>query len=158
MILVLMKGCTAGSGDPVNTAAQPKTQLQFGILDPSRAIDWTSVGVTGGIPDRTVICATIDPYSGTGDTINNAIAACPANQVVQLQAGQFNLSSGISFNGVSNVTLRGAGPDQTFIVVSEPEGCGGQSADICIHGSSSVFNDNIPAENIVDWTAGYEQG
>src|SRR2546422_3693888 len=41
--------------------------LWSGILDPSRAIDWsrTNPGVEGGIPNRTFICATLNP--GTTD-------------------------------------------------------------------------------------------
>jgi hypothetical protein len=68
-------------------------------------------GWTGGIPARTTNCATLSP-SGSDDTaaINNAIAACPANQTVQLTSGKFVISG----NGIviknSYVTLRGSGP------------------------------------------------
>src|SRR5438132_3501802 len=97
-------------------------QLWSGIIDPSRAIDWSQAGVTGGIPNRTTICSSIVPYTGTAATINNAIAACPSGQVVSLRAGTFNLSTAVTFktgssgSGVKNVTLRGAGADQTFLV------------------------------------------
>src|ERR1700704_3348003 len=31
------------------------------IVDASRSVDWRSVGVAGGIPNRTTICATLNP-------------------------------------------------------------------------------------------------
>jgi hypothetical protein len=68
----------------------------------------------------------------TASQINGAIASCPSGQVVKLNAGTYNLSDGIVFNGVSNVTLRGSGADRTFLVMSNSGGCNGQSADICV--------------------------
>src|SRR5437660_2894291 len=134
-------------------------QLWSGIIDPSRAIDWSQAGVTGGIPNRTTICSSIVPYTGTAATINNAIAACPSGQVVSLRAGTFNLSTGITFGGKSNVTLRGAGPDQTILAFTgSGDGCLGQSANICIRGSSQIWTGNLPSSNIHNWTSGYAKG
>ena len=84
-------------------------QLWSGVLSPSRAADWSSPGVAGGIPNRTTMCATLNP-GATAAQINSAIAACPSGQVVLLNAGTYNLSAGITFGSKSNVTLRGAGP------------------------------------------------
>jgi hypothetical protein len=75
--------------------------------------NWSTAGLTsiGGIPNRTTIYTTISP-NGTDDTddINNALASCPAGQVVQLTAGVFKITgNGINFT-TSNCTLRGAGP------------------------------------------------
>src|SRR5690348_15129100 len=83
-----------------------------GIIDPARATDWSGAGVPGGIPSRATSCATLAP-GATADQISQAIAACPSGQVVTLQAGTYALSNGISFDGKSGVTLRGAGADQT---------------------------------------------
>src|SRR5437879_8297557 len=105
-------------------------QLWSGILDPSRATDWTQAGVTGGIPNRTTICATLSP-GATAAQINTAIASCPSGQVVFLMAGTYNLSSGIVFNSKNNVTLRGAGSDKTFLVFTAGSGCGGLGGDLC---------------------------
>jgi hypothetical protein len=132
-------------------------QLWSGIIDPSRAVDWSKAGVTGGIPNRTTKCATLNP-GATAAQINSAIQSCPAGQVVFLNAGTYNLSTGITFNGKSNVTLRGAGPDQTILVFTGADGCGGLSSDICIHGASNVWTGNIPSTNIRNWTAGYAKG
>src|SRR5213594_2388607 len=129
-------------------------QLWSGIIDPSRAVDWSQAGIPGGIPNRTTICATLNP-GATYTQINTAIAACPSGQVVFLNAGTYNLSGGITFSGHSNVTLRGAGPDKTMLVFTAGNGCNGMSADICIMGSSSVWEGNVPAGNIHNWTAGY---
>jgi hypothetical protein len=93
-----------------------------GIIQTDRRIDWGNVGVPGGIPNRTTICATINSATyGNGTTeasgaIQAAIDACPANQVVYIPAGRYKVSSGINMGTHSNLTLRGAGPDQTVLV------------------------------------------
>ena len=114
-------------------------QAWSGIIDPSRAIDWSNVGIPGGIPtNRTQCGSTIAAYTGTADAINNALAACSSNQYVLLGSGTFNLSSGITFGNRSNLTLRGAGADQTFIVFTGSGACGGLSADACADGSDRI--------------------
>ncbi len=94
-------------------------QQWSGILDPTRAIDWSQSGIAGGIPSRTTNCTTINASScgnGSSDctsTIQNAMNSCPANQVVALSAGTFRINSSLRIP--SNVVLRGAGPDQTIL-------------------------------------------
>ena len=104
--------------------ARVNAQAWSGIISSSRAIDWSKAGVIGGIPNRTTICATLNP-GATASQINSAIAACPSGQVVKLNAGTYSLSGGIVFNNKSNVTLRGAGPDQTILAFSAGGGCAG---------------------------------
>src|SRR5438093_12635 len=79
---------------PTIAHAQPWS----GILSASRAVDWSNVGVPGGIPNRTTICATLNP-GATASQIASAISSCPSGQVVKLNAGTYNLSTGIAFNG-----------------------------------------------------------
>src|SRR5262245_18839752 len=92
--LALMLLCTAGAAE-----------AQQNIVSSSRSIDWTKAGVTGGIPNRSTVCATLSP-GATVAQVNSAISSCPANQVVKLNAGTFTLAGGIDFAGKSNVTLR----------------------------------------------------
>src|SRR4051812_16151506 len=66
------------------------------IIADSRSIDWSQVGVVGGISNRTTICTTLNP-GVTADQINAAITNCGAGQVVYLNAGTYNLTSGILF-------------------------------------------------------------
>jgi len=77
-----------------------------GIVHPSRAIDWSQAGVTGGIPSRATVCTTLNP-GATVAQINSALSACPSGQVVLLNAGTYNLSGSIIMR--DNVTLRGQG-------------------------------------------------
>src|SRR5215813_5912499 len=93
-----------------------------GIIDPTRVHDWSQAGA-GTIQNRTTICQTLNP-GATAAQINTAIQSCPAGQTVFLNAGTYNLASpGIVFNNKSNVTLRGAGPDQTQIKFSANGAC-----------------------------------
>ncbi len=95
-----------------------------GILPDSRMYDWApgvNVGVPGGIPTRSVLCATLDAATyGTGavdasGAILSAIASCPAGQVVFLPAGTYRLDKSIDRATASNVTIRGAGPGKTIL-------------------------------------------
>lgn len=130
-------------------------QAWSGILDPSRAVDWSSPGIPGGIPTRTTVCATLSP-GATAASINSAIASCGAGQVVFLTAGTYNLSSGIDFANHSNVTLRGAGADQTFLVFTGHTGCEGAQADVCVRNSETNWSGG--PSNTANWTAGYSKG
>jgi hypothetical protein len=130
-----------------------------GILDPTRAIDWSQAGVVGGIPTRTTVCATLNP-GATAAQINAAIAACPDGQVVSLTAGSYAISDdGIVMK--SGVTLRGAGADKTLLTFSTTNYCSNLSAAICFSGSndwSGAANTQPGAANAADWTGGYAQG
>lgn len=134
-----------------------------GILDPSRAIDWSRSGVVGGIPARTTHCADLgspgQPASFvqnvTATQINNALASCPAGQTVFLNAGTYNLSSGVTFGAHSNITLRGAGADKTLLVFTNTGSCG-LLANVCIW--SGDFSDRDHVEHSASWTGGYAKG
>src|SRR5437016_14617658 len=96
------------------------------IIPADRRIDWSQAGIPGGIPSRTTRCATFSP-GATAAQINKAIATCN-NGVVFLGAGTYKLSAGIGFAGKSNVTLRGAGPDQTTLAFTGNVNCWGFGA------------------------------
>ena len=131
-------------------------QQWTGIVDSSRAIDWSAAGVVGGVPHRTTICSTLNP-GATVAQINAAISSCPSGQVVFLNAGTYNLSGGIDFGGKSNVTLRGAGADQTHLNFTGQVSCFGLGASICMRNSSTYLEPTGP-QNSANWTAGYSKG
>jgi hypothetical protein len=138
------------------TAAVVETQQQ-NIVSSSRSVNWSNAGVTGGIPNRTTVCATLNP-GATVTQINSAIAACPANQVVKLNPGIYLLAGGIDFAGKSNVTLRGAGANQTFLTFTNDTSCLGQTSNICMRGSNLSYYGPGPPTRVVNWTAGYAKG
>jgi hypothetical protein len=81
------------------------------------------------------------------NNINSAIASCGnsgSGKVVQLQAGTYTITSGLRFNKdpsdfrqpISQVVLRGAGPDKTVLKFNGTEPCAGNVSDICIIGSN----------------------
>jgi Fn3 associated/Domain of unknown function (DUF4091)/Chitobiase/beta-hexosaminidase C-terminal domain len=138
-----------------------------GILDPTRAIDWSQAGVVNGIPSATwAQCGLpIAAYAGTAAAINTQITGCGNNQYVLLGPGTFTLSTGITLNGRSNVVVRGSGPDQTFINETGFDACGGNNAGICLEGQnfSAISNTaTLSAQpggtNAADWTAGFSSG
>ncbi len=99
-------------------AATPWT----GILDPTRAIDWSTAGA-GTIPARTTICSTLGTagqassfiQSVTVAQINSALASCPSGQTVLLNPGTYNTNGG-TITIPSNVTLRGSSPTKTVVM------------------------------------------
>jgi hypothetical protein len=149
-------GGTYDSATDVAPSATPDSGAGWsGILDPSRAIDWSKAGASGGIPSRTTICATLSP-GATAAQINAALASCPDGQVVQLSAGTFALSGGVVFSGQRSVTLRGMGPDKTFLVFSASTGCWIGGADVCITNGSGLYPPN--PGHAADWTGAYTKG
>src|SRR5262249_35202313 len=99
------------------------------------------------------ICATLNP-GATATDISNAINTCPDGQVVFLTAGTYNLSTSIDFHK-GYVTLRGAGPDQTFFVFSDGSGCNRLQGKVCL--PQNNFN-SATSLHVVNWTGGYTQG
>ena len=136
---------------PMVAHAQPWA----GILSLSRAIDWGTAGVAGGVPNPTTVCATLNP-GATAAQIISAINACPANQVVFLNAGTYNNITGLSITR-SNVTLRGAGADKTKLSFS-----GNVFPNITPGASIAVWsgeqNDGFAPRHTAAWTAGYAKG
>jgi len=127
---------------------------QTSVIDANRRIDWSSAGVTGGIPSRSTVCATLGP-GATASQINSAIASCPAGQVVRLSAGTYTISGGLMFNR-SDVTLRGAGPDQTFLNFTSGNGCIGLWTNVCLMNTSGGSSDS--PGTVANWTGGYAKG
>jgi hypothetical protein len=126
------------------------------IIPDNRTTDWSGAGVPGGIPNRTTICASLSP-GASGDAISAAIQSCN-NGVVYLNAGTYLVANGITFHGKSNVTLRGAGPNQTNLVFTSANSCNGVWANICIEGSSLAFTESVPGANVRNWVGGYGKG
>jgi hypothetical protein len=132
-------------------------QLWSGIVSPSRATDWSSAGVAGGIPSGSwAQCGSTIAAGASAATINSAISSCPANHYVQLGAGTFNLSTGISLVAKDHIAVRGMGANQTLLVFSGDDGCLGTPADVCFR--SSDINYFLGPANIANWTANYAPG
>jgi hypothetical protein len=141
-------------------------QQWSGILSPSRAINWSGAGVTGGIPARSTIYQSLGAPGGSSSTvqsvtaaqINAALMACPAGEVVYLNPGIYNLSGSVIMQGISNCTLRGSGADQTDLVFSGAStSCGtGAATAICVRGADANTRSN--PSNSTSWTAGYAKG
>src|SRR5437667_4850623 len=105
-----------------------------GIIDPSRAIDWSGAGVVGGIPTNATQCGpTLTSVTSAAD-INNAIANCSGAtastpKYVLIGLGTFTIGGSIALNK-NYVGLRGSGPDQTIIKITA-QTCGIMGASVC---------------------------
>src|SRR4051794_33748479 len=113
---VLMLGVLV-SAQPAAVANAAPGAPWSGILDPSRAIDWSNAGIT--IPNYTANCPTQpslvpnDPNAAAANTtaIQNALASCDASHnVVNIPAGTYYVS-GIGPSGKNDVVIRGGGPN-----------------------------------------------
>jgi hypothetical protein len=99
------------------------------LIPQGRVAPWVSgvtVGVPGGIPNRSTIFASLTGIDTTGTTnvqpaINAALASCPNGQVVYLPAGHYRLDSQLTIP--SGVVLRGAG-SSTVLDSYNPNGYG----------------------------------
>lgn len=111
------------------------------VIPDSRRPEWSTqtVGVPGGIPNRTTIYTTLNP----GGNIQTAVDNCPVGQVVKLNAGNYDISN---LRISKSITLRGAGPNSTFLRYN-----GGNGITI----ESSVLNGGETALNL---SGGYTKG
>ena len=138
-----------------------------GVIDSTRAIDWSNAGVVGGIPSYPA-CTTgqagttipISAYSGSAAAINTALANCatanPTGSYLLLAPGTFNLSTGIDLTGHNHVVLRGAGANLTFLIFTGNAFCGGYDAMVCVSPPTSAPGGS--EGNVCNWTAGYSVG
>src|ERR1019366_1806380 len=139
-------------------------QAWTGIIDPSRAVDWSQAGAH--IVEPTNQCGTTIAPEGTlaspvvPTNISNAIAACTGGGYVQLGSGTFYLSKGWGFwngNGWnSHVVVRGQGANSTFIYfVGGSVGGGNNNSAIALEGSGVS---TISEQNGCNWIADYSKG
>ena len=99
-------GATSPSGSDPTSGVLPSYNDAYA--------NWKNTGLqsVGGIPNRTTVCATVNPIGGGADdlaNIQNAINNCPAGQVVQLGAGTFTISMSENIYLDRGITLRGSG-------------------------------------------------
>jgi len=106
------------------------------FLPADRLVDWDP-GIPGGIPERSVICATLFPSGGDDSVaIQNAINTCPVNQTVFFSEGNYLITRVINVG--KGIVLRGAGSDKTKLVFDPPSGI-----KIGINVGSSSFDDYL---------------
>lgn len=141
-------------------------QLWSGLLDPSRAIDWSAAGVKGGIPTNYTLCATINPGTSAA-SMNSTIAGCANNTYVLLTSGTYSLSQSIEIHR-SNVLVVGAGPTHTQLNFTGAGAGGAFSGTFYISTvaatgatdctANPTFSTCPGESNAADWTGGYSQG
>ncbi len=149
------------SSDEIQIIVNSALPSDSNLIPTSDIIDWSNAGIlkpdgTAGIPTSTR-CATLDAATANLDTINLAIKQCSnssaaisTNKEVYLGPGTYNLvktashpdgtiklncSSSNLANCARNVTLRGAGPNQTILKFPD---AGSGRGDIGIIGSGSI--------------------
>jgi hypothetical protein len=129
-------------------------ELWADFLDSSRATSWEAVGAT--ITNRSIVF-TQYTSSATAANIQGGINACPADQVVLLQAGTYSLSAGLSM--LKNITLRGEGANRTKLKFTGTDGCffPTPGSAICINSGENNYGPN-GGVNSANWTAGYSIG
>ena len=98
-------------------------QLWSGILDPTRAVDWTQAGIFSGgvyvgIPTNRTQCGSAITSTGSDQTsaINTALNSCGSGHYLLLAAGTFTVAGHITIP--SNTTLRGSGASSTILQIT----------------------------------------
>jgi hypothetical protein len=131
-------------------------QAWSGILTTARAADWTYAGIPGGVPSGswancvTAACNTAFASPSVAN-VKTACAGAPNNTVVRIPAGTFTWSTSV-FCTRSNIALRGAGPQQTFITL-------GAGASIYMSSQGSGGQGPYPTGvGHTNWTGGLAQG
>jgi hypothetical protein len=86
--------------------------------DRNASTNWSSAGMVsvGGIPNRTTVCATVNPIGGGMDdsaAIQAKLDGCPSSQVVMLNPGTFIVNNLLLIH--SSITLRGSGAGVTIL-------------------------------------------
>lgn len=155
LILISALGCTLSFA-----------QNSSGIIDSTRAMDWTHSGAT--ITNRTTACVTsacntVSSGTVTTTSLNAAIASAPANTVINIPSGTYTITGGISDTGVNNITLRGSGPLSTALqFTGSASGCPNGGADVCVIDSTAYYAGSAATQpggsNACNWTGGYTQG
>jgi hypothetical protein len=114
------------------------------VIPVARIIDWSQSGVPGGIPNRTTIFCDVTkaPYNAVGNdstdnraALQKAFNACPNGQVVFIPAGVYRVSGDLKVP--SNITIRGAGIDQTVI---KSTGAGNGTFSLGTDGDGMQYN------------------
>src|SRR5580658_8470116 len=111
-----IRGCLTAASYALVFVASAQADPTSGVLpsyDDAYA-NWKNAGLlsVGGIPNRTTVCATVNPMGGGADDLANiqkSINNCPAGEVVQLGAGTFTISTSEYINLDRGITLRGSG-------------------------------------------------
>jgi hypothetical protein len=125
-----------------------------GILDPSRAINWSQAGATISTTRTQCVTSACNTVSSgttvTAASINAALASAPANTYVLVPAGTYSMSTGLSFpvsgsnsgsctSSCSNITLRGSGSNSTFLVFTSAGSGQCSGDDICAASSDTNY-------------------
>ncbi len=117
--LLLVRSCTSHGRALSNIIVPEDAYKVEEIIPTDRRIEWSHAGIPGGIPNRTIICSTIDSAvygNGTTDAtaaIQSALDNCPDGHVVFLPEGIYLTSDTIHLDDYD--TLRGAGPGKTVL-------------------------------------------
>lgn len=112
------------------------------IIPADRRIDWSTAGVSNGIPHRTTICTTLFSTNSAAQ-IDTALTSCSVGGVVKLATGTFTISSPIHIPSFK--TLRGSGISNTVIRYT------GTDKAVYIWGGSDTFGN----ETVINLTGGY---
>ena len=120
------------------------------VIDPDYSIDWSQVGIPGGIPDVSAMVNVLD-YGAVGDgstdnlnAFNNALAAAIYGEAVLVPAGDYRLNG--TLNMPEGVVLRGECPSNTRLLFNI------NTADPCIEIVTYEYGTFTPL------TAGFDKG
>lgn len=124
------------------------------ITDPTRAVDWSTAGVPGGIPSgswmqsgSTILAATYgNGSSDAASGIQTALNACGTNHYVLLGPGVFRINTHLVIP--NNCVLRGSGANNTQLSDM------GTSDALILFGNSAMTGVQVPINSSTTFTGG----
>ena len=129
-----------------SSCGAPSSQTS-GIIPADRMFSWNPGMMSkGGVPNRTIICATLSPSGGNDSAaIQGKLDSCPSNQVVMLNPGTFIVNNYLLIH--SPITLRGSGAGVT--ILKKTNGARGRTSQI-VAGTNGILTPVAPGSYTYD--------
>jgi Pectate lyase superfamily protein len=138
--------CADSNSGTTASCSAPSSQTS-GIIPADRMFSWNpGMKSKGGVPHRTIICATLSPSGGNDSAaIQAKLDSCPSNQVVMLSPGTFVVNNYLLIH--SPITLSGSGAGVT--ILKKINGANGRTSQV-VAGTNGILTPVAPGSYTYD--------
>jgi len=158
---------SSSCGSQISTVATLSVATDCAVIPTNRLIDWTQAGVPGGVPDTSSWPTSAVMNTGTMEAyIQSALDTAASNSIVLLNAGTYTINTEL-FVRKTGVVLKGAGPNNTMLSITNPIDSGHETSGIAVNlglegiifpsaNTDTCGSPTTPFSN--NWVAGFSQG